>query len=109
MTQRGDTTVGDAEVGEPTMIVHTAGPGLRVPQQALRCLDHDKRWLTAVWTPMALIISLRGLFLPSQRGKCNASSLHGERGEDAWAARENRHRRRMTMAATKSLCRKFCI
>lgn len=51
MTQRGDTTVGDAEMGEPTTTAHTVGPGQGVSQQALCGLDHDKRWLKAQFKP----------------------------------------------------------
>ena len=51
MTQKGDTTVGDAEMGEPTTTAHTVGPGHGVSQQALCCLDHGKGWLTAQFEP----------------------------------------------------------
>lgn len=58
--------------------------------------------------PKALIVSLRGLFLLSQREKMWYTMLaQWERG--GMGRKGNRNRRGMTMAATNRLCRKFCM
>lgn len=107
MTQKGDTTVGDAEMGEPTTTAHTVGPGHGVSQQALCCLDHDKDGSQHSLNPKALIISLRGLFLLSQREKnvhhpCTVRERrHGQEGKQVQEGDDN--------GSHKKTLQKFCM
>ena len=88
MTQTGDTTAGDAEMGEPTTTALTVGPGHGVSQWALCCLDHDKRWLVVQFESCGTNHLLeRSLLAVSERKNVIHHSLHSER-EEAWGGRE---------------------